>query len=98
MNAKTPEGQRLEAIAREKLGRLTDETLATTWLLTEAMPMTEELAMTRGWLIDELEIRMNALDKRDAKSPYTLRDRSVSRFDRWIWTDGDAVDPTPFLR
>jgi hypothetical protein len=81
MRAKTPEGQRLEAVARESISRLTDEKLSVTWLLTEAMPMSEELAMTRGWLMDELETRMG-----------------VEKFDRWIWTDGDAVDPLPFLR
>jgi hypothetical protein len=80
MRAKTPEGRRLEAIAREKLSRLTDGALATAWLLTEAMPMSEELAMTRGWLIDELEQRM-----------------SPEKFDAWVWTDGDAVNPLPFL-
>ncbi|MFD8226888.1 hypothetical protein ACFV16_22255 [Streptomyces massasporeus] len=80
MRAKTPEGQRLEAAARERLSRLTDEKLSVTWLLTEAMPMSEELAMTRGWLMDELESRMGE-----------------EKFDAWMWTDGDAVDPYPFL-
>lgn len=97
MRAKTPEGQRLEAVAREAVSKLTDEKLAVTWLLTEAMPMSEELAMTRGWLMDELETRMNALDKQGAKSPLSFG-QSTGRFDRWIWTDGDAVDPLPFLR
>lgn len=95
MDAKTPEGQRLEATAREKIGHLSDERLAVTWMLTETMPMSEEL--TRGWLIDELETRMNALDKRDAKSAYSLG-QSTSRFDCWLWTDGEAVDPLPYLR
>lgn len=58
MRAKTPEGRRLEATVREAISRLTDENLSVTWLLTEAMPMSEELAMTRGWLLDELETRM----------------------------------------
>lgn len=81
MRAKTAEGQRLEAIARKSIGSKSDELLATAWLLTEAQPMSEELAMTRGWLMDELETRMGP-----------------EKFDRWIWTDGDAVDPLPFLR
>lgn len=97
MNAKTAEGQRLEAIARERISRLSDGALSVQWLLTEAMPISEELAMTRGWLMDELEKRMDDRDNRDAKSPYFLG-QSESRFDRWLWTDGDAVDPTPFLR
>jgi hypothetical protein len=97
MRAKTAEGQLLESIARESISRLSDEKLSVTWLLTEAMPVTEELAMTRGWTMDELETRMNVLDNRDAKSPCSLG-QSMSRFDRWLWTDGDAVDPLPYLR
>jgi hypothetical protein len=80
MRAKTPKGKRLEAIAQERVSRLSDEELSVQWLLTEAMPMSEELAMTRGWLMDELEKRMGA-----------------EQFDAWLWTDGDAVDPAPFL-
>jgi hypothetical protein len=80
MRAKTPEGQRLEAIARERVAALSDEELSVQWLLTETMPMSEELAMTRGWLVNELESRM-----------------VPDKFDAWLWTDGDAVDPTPFL-
>jgi hypothetical protein len=65
---------------RAALRELTDETLSVTWLATEVMQMSAELAVTRGWLIDELERRM-----------------TPDRFDAWIWTDGDAVDPFPFL-
>lgn len=97
MRAKTAEGQRLEAIARERISRQSDDMLATAWLLTETQPMSEALAMTRGWLMDELETRMDAADLRDAKSPCFLG-QSESRFDRWLWTDGDAVDPLPYLR
>lgn len=80
MRAKTVEGQRLEATARAAISRKSNELLATAWILTEAMPMSEELAVTRGWLIDELEARMGP-----------------DKFDAWLWTDGDAVDPLPFL-
>ena len=69
-----------EATAREALRRLTDESLSVQWLLTETMPMSEELAMTRGWIMDELEKRM-----------------TPEQFDAWVFTDGDAVDPLPFL-
>jgi hypothetical protein len=65
---------------RAALRELTDETLSVTWLMTETLEMSAELAKTRGWLIDELEQRM-----------------SPDRFDAWIFTDGDAVDPFPFL-
>lgn len=71
---------RSEATAREALRRLTDETLSVTWLATEVMQMSAELAVTRGWLMDELETRMGP-----------------DKFDAWVWTDGDAVDPFPFL-
>jgi hypothetical protein len=57
--------KRSEATAREALRRLTDETLSVTWLATEVMPMSEELAVTRGWLMDELEARMG-VEKFDA--------------------------------
>lgn len=97
MRAKTAEGQRLEAVARKLISRKSDEKLSVTWLLTETQPMSEALAMTRGWLMDELETRMNARDKQDAQSPVSLG-QTVSRFDRWLWTDGDAVDPLPYLR
>lgn len=80
MRAKTPEGQRLEAIARGRIAALSDGELSVQWLLTEAMPMSEELAMTRGWLMNELETRM-----------------TPEQFDAWVFTDGDAVDPAPFL-
>lgn len=37
---------------------LTNETLAAVWMQTEQQPMTAELALTRQWLMDELEQRM----------------------------------------
>lgn len=52
--------RKAEATIRETLRQVTDEKLATTWLLTGALPMSEELAITRGWLIDELEARMDS--------------------------------------
>lgn len=68
-------------VARTEIGRKSDELLAATWLLTEAMPMSEELAVTRRWLMDELEKRMGP-----------------DKFETWLFTDGDAVDPLPYLR
>jgi hypothetical protein len=53
---------RSEQAARDAVGRLSDGKLATTWLLTEALPITDELAVTRGWLMDELEKRMDPDD------------------------------------
>lgn len=68
-------------VARTEISRKSDELLATTWLLTEVMPMSEELAVTRRWLMDELETRMGA-----------------EKFETWLFTDADAVDPLPYLR
>lgn len=80
-NALRAKAMKSEADARERLSQQSNELLATTWLLTETMPMSQELAVTRGWIIDELGKRMSAV-----------------QFNRWLWTDGDAVDPLPFLR
>lgn len=68
-------------VARKEIGRKSDELLATAWLLTETLPMSEELAVTRRWLMDELETRMGG-----------------DKFEAWLFTDGDAVDPLPYLR
>lgn len=79
-NALRDKAMKSEADARERLSQQSNELLATTWLLTEAMPMSQELAVTRGWIADELEKRM-----------------TVDQFEAWLFTDGDAVDPLPFL-
>lgn len=60
MGADAPreKARKSEARVREALTRLTDETLSVTWLLTGGMPLTRELIVTRGWLLNELEARM----------------------------------------
>lgn len=86
-----------EAKVQAMAATLTDEALRLAWMATETEPVTEELALTRGWLMDELERRMNALDARDAKSTYSFG-QSVSRFDRWLFTDCEgANDPASYL-
>lgn len=76
---------------------LTDEALVLAWMATETQPVTEVLAITRGWIMDELERRMNALDTRDAKSACSLG-QTVSRFDRWLFTDREgANNPASYL-
>jgi hypothetical protein len=86
-----------EAKARGMVAELTDDALRLAWMATETQPVTEELAITRGWIMDELERRMNALDARDAKSAYSFG-QSVSRFDRWLFTDCEgANDPASYL-
>lgn len=96
MDAKERAAQ-LRAKGAEMVGRLNDEALCIAWMATEAQPVTEALAITRGWIMDELERRMNALDKRDAKSPYSVG-QSVSRFDRWLFADCEgANNPASYL-
>ncbi|MFD6361234.1 hypothetical protein ACFWFX_15455 [Streptomyces roseolus] len=38
--------------------KLTDEALCLAWMATEGRQMTKELALTRGWLMDELNRRL----------------------------------------
>lgn len=88
---------RAKAKVQAMAAKLTDEALCIAWMATETQPVTEELAITRGWIMDELERRMNALDKRDAKSAYSLG-QSVSRFDRWLFADCEgANNPASYL-
>lgn len=46
-----------DAIAT-KLGELTDEALCLAWMGTEGKPGTQELALVRGWIMDELNSRL----------------------------------------
>lgn len=79
-----------EAIARDSISRLSNERLATVWDETSTVPVTRAVTITRGWLMDELEKRMEALDKRDAKSAVSLG-QTVSRFDQWLNAECDAA-------
>lgn len=95
MDAKMREQAKTRALAM--LAKLTNEALCIAWMATETQAVTEELAITRGWLMDELERRMNAIDARNAKSPYSLG-QSVSRFDRWLFTDCEGPNnPANYL-
>jgi hypothetical protein len=44
--------------AAEMAAKLTDEALRIAWMATETQPVTEELALVRGWLMDELNKRL----------------------------------------
>lgn len=46
------------AKVRAMAANLTDEALCLAWLATEGKPATRELAITRGWLMDELNTRL----------------------------------------
>lgn len=93
-----------EKTARDSIGRLTDARLVSVWMQTHNEPTTEQLARVRGWLMDELETRMKARDRDDARSPYRIVPASLSRFDRWLNAECQApktappVSPGPYLR
>ncbi|MFF5778191.1 hypothetical protein ACFY7Y_14720 [Streptomyces virginiae] len=38
--------------------KLTDEALCLAWMATEGKPVTQELALVRGWMMDELNKRL----------------------------------------
>lgn len=90
MTALQDRARQSEAIARDSIQRLTNERLAATWDDTSKVAVTRAVTITRGWLMDELEARMKALDLRDAKSPYSLG-QAMSRFDRWLNAECSAL-------
>lgn len=50
--------EQAKAQARAMTAKLTDEALCLAWLATEGKPATQELALTRGWILDELNARL----------------------------------------
>lgn len=87
-----------EAIARASIGRLSDERLAETWMLTNGQSG-RAVEITRGWLMDELEQRMDRRDREDEKSPTYLGART-NRFDRWLQAEcapDSRVNPLTYL-
>lgn len=42
----------------EMAAKLTDEALCLAWMGTEGKPATQELALVRGWLMNELQTRL----------------------------------------
>ncbi|MET8571801.1 hypothetical protein [Streptomyces sp. NPDC004783] len=46
------------ATVQAMAGKLTDEALCLAWMGTEGKPATQELAMVRGWIMDELNKRL----------------------------------------
>lgn len=102
MTALQDRARQSEAIARDSIKRLSNEHLASVWDDTSNVPVTRAVTITRGWLMDELEARMEALDERDAKAPHFLG-QAVSRFDQWLnaecgATKGETVSVLRFLR
>jgi hypothetical protein len=56
MNVKTRE-QAATAV-QAMAAKLSDEALCLAWMGTEGKPVTQELAITRGWIMDELHKRL----------------------------------------
>ncbi|MEV4227266.1 hypothetical protein AB0J81_09180 [Streptomyces bobili] len=57
MDAKAHAAQ-LRAEGAEMAANLNDESLCIAWMITDSAAVTEELAITRGWLLDELHKRL----------------------------------------
>lgn len=63
--------------------KLTDEALCIAWMATEGKAVTQELAITRGWMTDELHKRLGD----------DLFDEWLMTFDE----DGNGLDPLAFF-
>lgn len=99
MNAQQEKARQSEAIARASIGRLSNERLAETWMLTNGQPAERKVTILRGWLLDEIETRMERVTSvwEDLFPNEMQRDR----FDEWLTADsvsgGDFVSPLPYL-
>jgi hypothetical protein len=62
MNAQQAKAKQSEAIARQSLRAQTDQMIVETWMATNGQPATREVTILRGWLMDELAIRMGKVD------------------------------------
>lgn len=51
-------GEQAKVKALDMLANLTDEALCLAWMATEGATATEELAITRGWMLDVLNERL----------------------------------------
>lgn len=54
----TTDVKQLKAKAAEMTAKLSDEALCIAWMATEGKPVTQELALTRGWMLNELNARL----------------------------------------
>lgn len=50
--------EQMKAKAAAMTAKLSDEALCLAWMATESQPVTQELAITRGWMLDELNTRL----------------------------------------
>lgn len=77
------EREQAEAKMREMTASLTDGSLCIAWVATEGAPVTKELALVRGWILDELHKRLGD----------DLFDEWLVDVDE----DGKGVDPLSFF-
>jgi len=75
--------EQAEAKGLAMVAELNDESLCIAWMITEAAPVTQELAITRGWIMRELHNRLG--DDLFDEWLVTLDD------------NGDGVDPLTFF-
>lgn len=99
MNAQQIKAKQSKDIARASISRLTNERLAETWMLTNEQPSTRKVTILRGWLLDELERRMNQVTT--VWEDLFPNEAGRDRFDEWLTADsvqgGDFVSPLPYL-
>lgn len=81
MDVKAREQATTEVLAMAS--RLSDEALCLAWMATEGKPAAQELALVRGWLLDELNERLGD----------DLFDEWLMAFDE----NGDALNPLSFF-
>ena len=81
MNATVRE--QAETAVQAMAAKLTDEALCLAWMGTEGKPATQELALVRGWIMDELNRRLGD----------DLFDEWLMASDE----DGDGVNPLTYL-
>jgi hypothetical protein len=82
MDDKTREQADAEGLAM--VAKLNDEALCTAWMITEAATVTQELAITRGWIMHELHNRLGD----------DLFDEWLVALD----DNGDSADPLTFFK
>jgi hypothetical protein len=81
LNVKTREQAAAEV--RSMSAKLSDEVLCLSWMGTEGKPVTQEVALVRGWIMDELNERLGD----------DLFDEWLMAVDE----DGNGVNPLAFF-
>jgi hypothetical protein len=86
-----PHGEQATAEVRAMAAKLTDEALCLAWMGTEGKPATKELAIVRGWIMDELHKRlgddlfdewlMNVDDNGNGVNPVAYLNKRATSYD-----------------